>query len=119
MQAVARVVLSDTAGTLAQQIERRARVEPPMPRLGPLRLRRQETPVAAEIVRRDLTDFNGIGGFTHDGHEYIITTTGESPTPAPWVNVLANPWFRQRRQRKRHRLYLVRKRQFVSPHAVE
>ncbi|HWE03792.1 MAG TPA: glucoamylase family protein [Tepidisphaeraceae bacterium] len=93
MQAVARIILSDTAGTLAQQIERRARLEPAMPRLGPLRLRRQEFPVAAEVTRRDLAAFNGIGGFTKDGHEYIITTTAESPTPAPWVNVLANPWF--------------------------
>ena len=23
----------------------------------------------------------------------MITTTAQSPTPAPWVNVLANPWF--------------------------
>ncbi len=45
------------------------------------------------MTRRDLVAFNGIGGFTRDGHEYIITTTPESPTPAPWVNVLANPWF--------------------------
>ena len=43
--------------------------------------------------RRDLAAFNGIGGFTRDGREYVITTTAESPTPAPWVNVLANPWF--------------------------
>ena len=28
-----------------------------------------------------------------DGREYVITTTADHPTPAPWVNVLANPWF--------------------------
>ncbi len=41
----------------------------------------------------DLTAFNGLGGFTRDGREYVITTTGQVRTPAPWVNVLANPWF--------------------------
>jgi cellobiose phosphorylase len=37
--------------------------------------------------------FNGLGGFTPDGREYIITTGPGAATPAPWVNVLANPWF--------------------------
>ena len=43
--------------------------------------------------RRDLTFFNGLGGFTPDGREYIITTTQRQVTPAPWVNVLANANF--------------------------
>ena len=29
----------------------------------------------------------------HDGREYVITTTDQQVTPAPWVNVLANPHF--------------------------
>ena len=37
--------------------------------------------------------FNGLGGFTPDGREYIITTGPGAVTPAPWVNVLANPGF--------------------------
>ena len=45
------------------------------------------------MPEHDLAAFNGIGGFTHDGREYVITTTPESATPAPWVNVIANPWF--------------------------
>jgi len=36
---------------------------------------------------------NGLGGFSADGREYVITTTRARRTPAPWVNVLANPWF--------------------------
>jgi cellobiose phosphorylase len=36
---------------------------------------------------------NGIGGFTPDGREYVITTTPGRVTPAPWVNVLANAQF--------------------------
>jgi len=37
--------------------------------------------------------FNGLGGFTPDGREYIVTTAPLQVTPAPWVNVLANPHF--------------------------
>jgi len=92
-QTVARIIISDTAGTLVQQIDRQARVELPSPRFSPGRLRRAETPIAVEVPRRDLTEFNGLGGFTKDGREYVIVTTPEKPTPAPWVNVLANPWF--------------------------
>ena len=43
--------------------------------------------------RSDLAFFNGVGGFTQDGREYIITTTQSQVTPAPWVNVLANASF--------------------------
>ena len=45
------------------------------------------------MPRRDLIFFNELGGFTPDGREYIITTTRGQVTPAPWVNVLANPHF--------------------------
>jgi cellobiose phosphorylase len=36
---------------------------------------------------------NGLGGFTRDGREYVITLSEDQVTPAPWVNVLANPFF--------------------------
>jgi len=49
----------------------------------------RESPLPA----RELILFNGLGGFTPDGREYVITTTREQATPAPWVNVLANPRF--------------------------
>ena len=41
----------------------------------------------------DLLFFNGFGGFSTDGREYVITTAHGHVTPAPWVNVLANPHF--------------------------
>ncbi|HSZ58338.1 MAG TPA: hypothetical protein VK797_21920, partial [Tepidisphaeraceae bacterium] len=93
METVARVILSDSGGTLAEQINRRGRSEVAVPRLIPARAVRAERPVAVQVARSDLVAFNGIGGFTRDGREYVITTTAQSPTPAPWVNVLANPWF--------------------------
>jgi cyclic beta-1,2-glucan synthetase len=45
------------------------------------------------LPRLDLTFFNGLGGFTPDGREYVITTAHGQVTPAPWANVLANPHF--------------------------
>ncbi len=42
---------------------------------------------------RELIFQNGYGGFTRDGHEYVITLADRRMTPAPWVNVLANPHF--------------------------
>ncbi|HEY3289064.1 MAG TPA: hypothetical protein VGK87_02955, partial [Anaerolineae bacterium] len=41
----------------------------------------------------DLQFDNGLGGFSADGREYVIYTRPEQPTPAPWVNVIANPEF--------------------------
>ena len=93
MQTVARVIVTDSAGTLAEQMDRRASSELPVPRLQIARTRRTDVPLAVEVPQHDLALSNGIGGFTHDGREYVITTTPESRTPAPWSNVLANPWF--------------------------
>ncbi|MCH7909998.1 MAG: hypothetical protein IIB38_10320, partial [Candidatus Hydrogenedentes bacterium] len=36
---------------------------------------------------------NGMGGFSPDGSEYVIYLEPGRPTPAPWVNVIANPDF--------------------------
>ena len=36
---------------------------------------------------------NGSGGFSHAGRAYQIHLDGERCTPAPWVNVIANPAF--------------------------
>ncbi|MHB8894100.1 MAG: GH36-type glycosyl hydrolase domain-containing protein [Candidatus Geothermincolia bacterium] len=93
LQTVARVIISDTFGPLAGQIDRRSTVPLAVPRLAPSRRHRAEPSSAAAVARGDLLFFNGLGGFTADGREYIITTTGERTTPAPWVNVLANPHF--------------------------
>jgi len=37
--------------------------------------------------------FNGIGGFTNDGNEYVICLKAGENTPAPWANVIANDKF--------------------------
>jgi cyclic beta-1,2-glucan synthetase len=92
-QAVARVILTDSKGTLAEQIGGRSLQGIHVPTLIPTRTLRREPEAAASKPRHDLLFFNGLGGFTPDGREYVITTTAGDRTPAPWVNVLANPSF--------------------------
>lgn len=92
MQAVARVILSDEHGGLAEQLRRAAarKVELP-PAFVPALPARQHAPArpAAPALVLD----NGIGGFSEDGREYVIRTGPGRPTPAPWANVLASPMF--------------------------
>ncbi|MEK7869356.1 MAG: cyclic beta 1-2 glucan synthetase, partial [Nitrospirota bacterium] len=93
LQSVARAIISDRRGSLEDQMTRRGHTESAVPRLTPIRTRRPEPEPSAALPRHDLTFFNGLGGFTSDGREYVITTTHGQVTPAPWVNVLANPNF--------------------------
>ena len=94
---VARVVLSDAAGSLAEQLERRLRVDLPAPLLAddrrPVRPRRHRPAPPPAVERGERTAWNGLGGFRPDGREYVITTGRDLRTPAPWCNVIANPWF--------------------------
>jgi cyclic beta-1,2-glucan synthetase len=91
-ESVARAILSDSRGLLADQMASVERLEPAADELKPVRAYRPERAIAV-APRRDLTFFNGLGGFTADGREYIVTTTRGQVTPAPWVNVLANTNF--------------------------
>ncbi len=94
-QAVARAVIADDRGTLAEQLGRRGPVEPRPLRFVPTRAPRPEggAPIDPALTRRDLILANGLGGFTPDGREYVIALAPGEVTPAPWVNVLANPHF--------------------------
>jgi cellobiose phosphorylase len=92
LQTAARVVLSDANGTLAEQLQRRARSEP-LPAALPLARTRASPIRPTELPKRDLIFSNGLGGFTPDGREYVITLRPGQTTPAPWVNVIANPGF--------------------------
>lgn len=92
-QAVARAIIADSRGSLADQINGRILVEGSVPLLAPTRTHRSEPLSVVPEPRHDLTFFNGLGGFTPDGREYVLTTAPGQLTPAPWVNVLANPHF--------------------------
>ncbi|MBI4566244.1 MAG: cyclic beta 1-2 glucan synthetase [Planctomycetes bacterium] len=94
LQAAARIVLRDADGPLDQQIDRRRRASRTWraPMLAPSRLELPPGAGAGPVPsRRDLLFFNGTGGFTQDGREYIVDLAPGRHTPAPWVNVIANP----------------------------
>jgi cellobiose phosphorylase len=56
---------------------------------------RASTPASAATVpiTGELEFANGVGGFTDAGRAYEINLDDERCTPAPWVNVIANPAF--------------------------
>jgi len=91
LQSAARIVLDDEKGTLAEQVEHRGVLEPLVPVLKTTRS--GSAGLSAPLPQRELIFQNGLGGFTRDGHEYVITLQPGQMTPAPWVNVLANPYF--------------------------
>jgi cellobiose phosphorylase len=93
LQAVARIIVADNRGSLQEQVGRRNQAEKRGARLTPSRAYRAEVVTAPEPPRAALVLANPLGGFSADGTEYLITTTQERTTPAPWVNVLANPGF--------------------------
>ena len=93
LQTVARVIIFDSKGNLSEQITRRVPGESPIP---PMRLEPVRPPDSGQIIDlpyRPLLFDNGLGGFTPDGREYIITTSRDHATPAPWSNIMANSQF--------------------------
>ncbi|MFI5394795.1 MAG: GH36-type glycosyl hydrolase domain-containing protein [Candidatus Binatia bacterium] len=103
LQSVARAVLLSRRGSLFEQVHRLGESEPAPapPHAGSLPLLTREgargrsasEPPEAELPRPTLEFFNGLGGFDAGGREYV-TLLGEGQwTPAPWINVIANPSF--------------------------
>ncbi|HTX51402.1 MAG TPA: glycosyl transferase, partial [Caulobacteraceae bacterium] len=88
---VARVVLIGERGRLEDQLENapEARVTPERPSL------RMPAASQLQIARPapELEYFNGLGGFAEDGREYVTILGPGQRTPAPWINVIANPDF--------------------------
>ncbi len=90
---VARAVLDGEVGDLANQLG----LPEPLP-IWPPMLRRKVAigPASArdpDVTLPPLTHTNGLGGFSPDGHEYVVVLSGQLETPLPWVNVLANERF--------------------------
>ena len=88
---VARVVLFAQRGRLSDQLDTSDRT------VGTFRRRRRFATPAAPVERPrplpDLEFFNGLGGFADDGREYVTYLAPGLSTPAPWINVIANPGF--------------------------
>jgi cyclic beta-1,2-glucan synthetase len=94
LSAVARMVFVGQRGSLLEQLERRldevAGVTPSVRhrQLKPVAV--SQASVAAPAAREF---FNGMGGFADRGREYVTTLQAGQTTPAPWINVIANPQF--------------------------
>jgi cyclic beta-1,2-glucan synthetase len=94
LETAARVVLDGNKGTLAAQLEvlhqQPTRLPPFTPTL-PESKDVEPTPALARPT--GLLFDNGLGGLTGDGREYVIYLEPGQWTPAPWINVIANPTF--------------------------
>ena len=93
LPAIARVVLVARRGGLASQLARvRDNVNlPPSVVSDPIYLPPRPPPVS--VSTQHLEFFNGFGGFAENGREYVTVFDAGRPTPAPWINVIANPSF--------------------------
>ena len=107
LQSAARAVLVSRRGSLYEQLNILEELEAAVPQrriLFPLNakdwVKEKLTPVRTEDAPVDaarpspVMEFpNGLGGFTANGTEYITTLNNHQSTPAPWINVVANPSF--------------------------
>ncbi|MDP9012806.1 MAG: hypothetical protein M3O41_09185 [Pseudomonadota bacterium] len=91
LQTAARAVFIAKRGSLRDQLAQLPEAEP-MPRVQP----QSPPPVSRGDAPRaipTLEYFNGLGGFAAAGREYVTILEEDQRTPAPWINVVANPNF--------------------------
>lgn len=91
LQTVARVIISDKLGSLIDQVNKRSGLKTPAPFITPTKV--YASIPDQEVQLPELQFFNGLGGFSKDGNEYVIVLKKDSVTPLPWANVLANKKF--------------------------
>ncbi len=88
LHSVARVVIVTDRGSLDEQLVRRP-IESELP-LPFIPRRPSRTYPEPTVETPGLSFFNGLGGFSPEGREYV-TILGEGQwTPAPWLNVVSN-----------------------------
>ena len=93
LQSAARVVLNARRGSIAEQL---IRLPQSSIRPAPAQPQKRQMPAprpSPAWSTPDLEFFNGYGGFDKDGREYVIILDAGRSTPAPWINVIANPGF--------------------------
>lgn len=102
-QSVARIIIDDNGSSLADFINQKPSAKFIIPFLESNQKNTLDiifetkqkniqdlTPI---ILPENLVFYNGIGGFSTAGDEYILTIDSNKKSPAPWVNVIANPTF--------------------------
>lgn len=90
LRAAASVFLVAARGTLSQQLGAAQELFIPP---SPLVKKKRTRDISSALPFMELHFFNSLGGFTQDGREYAIYLAPGLNTPAPWVNVIANPTF--------------------------
>ena len=98
LNTVARVVLVAARGSLAQQLSSTAMTRESANPIGatalPIGPTHPERAGETGLPEIALDIDNGLGGFTPDESEYVVTLDAASDnTPAPWSNVIAGPDF--------------------------
>ena len=88
LKTIARVQFVAEKGSLEEQLQRRFFDKELPSHFSPTRHKISYHKV--ELERPDLKFFNGYGGFTLDGSEYVIHLKDKEWTPCPWINVIAN-----------------------------
>jgi cellobiose phosphorylase len=89
-ESVARVIIYDNKGSLWEQVNRIYAEKATLPFVATGPQAAEELSVRDTLPDNLLFD-NDTGGFTPNGKEYKILTDRKKTTPAPWVNVIANP----------------------------
>jgi cyclic beta-1,2-glucan synthetase len=89
LQSAARVILVSKHGSLSDHVVRLRRRKARAPH------REWRAPTAraveaAPLAIPKLQFFNGLGGFSADGREYVTVLGNRQHTPLPWANVIAN-----------------------------
>lgn len=92
LKAAASVVLVAARGSLSQQLGV-PRKTPDLPGKMKYKSAPEQSDPELPLPPIDLECFNGIGGFAKGGREYVVQLDAKKMTPAPWVNVMANPDF--------------------------
>ncbi|MCY1665548.1 GH36-type glycosyl hydrolase domain-containing protein [Rhizobium sp. SL86] len=96
--AASRVVLHARNGKIEDQVARAVSLFS-APRGVETELDRRALLSAADFGRPvetdggDLQFWNGYGGFSKDGDEYVVRLAGGGATPHPWINVISNEMF--------------------------
>jgi cyclic beta-1,2-glucan synthetase len=91
-QAVARAIILDSHGSLEEQLDQRQRQDARTPLLR-VTDPRSPAPSRPPAAPEGLILSNPLGAFSANGQEYVIQLGPDQRTPAPWVNVIANPDF--------------------------
>ncbi len=91
LYAAARIILKGGEGPIGLQVSMPEEDEEELP--GEKSFNRYDILYEGRDYPLELVYFNGYGGFTEDGREYIIRLKENNHTPAPWINVISNDSF--------------------------